>query len=288
MSLEHRLAEVAERVGPWQSHNVRIADGLWTMSGREPVPDLRLARVVRLVSDLAPRPLEECRVLDLACEEGVFGIELARLGAEVVGVEGRAVHVERARFAAEAIGLERIEIRQGDVRKLSPARDGRFDVVLCLGLLYHLDAPDVLEFAELLGELCDGLLVLDTHVSLAPRQTVRRCGREYSGTRYLEHRPAAAAEEREGHLRASLDNTESFWLTRASLCNLLLDAGFSSVLEHAAPRAPGQPADEVMLAALKGSPDGAELPRLPERERRPVHPGQTLRGRLRRALARLR
>jgi 2-polyprenyl-3-methyl-5-hydroxy-6-metoxy-1,4-benzoquinol methylase len=45
------------------------------------------------------------------------------------------------RLAKEALELENLEVRLEDVRALDPQRHGAFDVVLCLGLLYHLDAP---------------------------------------------------------------------------------------------------------------------------------------------------
>jgi SAM-dependent methyltransferase len=285
-----RMAEVARRAGGWQSHNVYVGDGLWTISGDEYAPDVRLRRVLQLAADTATRPLSEMRVLDLACEEGVFGIELARRGARTLGVEGRAVHVERARFAARELGLAGFEVRQGDVRELSAEREGEWDLILCLGLLYHLDAPDVFEFVHDMAAMCRRALVLDTHVAVAPRKTREHRGRSYSGTSYREHSPGAGAAEREDNLRASLDNRESFWLTRPSLFNLLVDAGFTSVLESQAPRTEEQGADEVVLVAIKGEPQAPAgtpsgqppaWPRLAERAPRRVHPGQTLGGRLR-------
>ena len=43
---------------------------------------------------------------------------------------------------------------QDDVRNLSVEKHGEFDVVLCLGNLYHLGAPDVFSFAARLSEVC--------------------------------------------------------------------------------------------------------------------------------------
>ncbi len=66
-------------------------------------------------------------------------VELARLGANVVGIEGREANLAKARFAKEALSLENPEFHQDDVRNLSKEKYGRFDVVLCLGILYHLN-----------------------------------------------------------------------------------------------------------------------------------------------------
>ena len=66
----------------------------------------------------------------------------------MVAIEGREANAAKARVAAEVLGLERLEIRVEDVRELSAERHGTFDVVLCLGLLYHLDADDLFPFID--------------------------------------------------------------------------------------------------------------------------------------------
>jgi SAM-dependent methyltransferase len=284
---------VVARVGPWTAHNVYLGDGLWTISGRHPAPDLRLRRALQIVGDLAARPFEELRVLDLACGEGLFGIELARRGAEVVGIEGRAVHVERARFASEELGLRGYEVVQDDIRNLTPETYGEFDVVLCLGILYHLDTPDVFEILRAVGEVCRRLAIVDTWVGRRPEAARAWDGHEYWGSVVPEHPPELEPEERLEALQMSLDNPNSFWLTKRSLQNLLLRVGFTSVFEAAAPRAVSLPADEVVLAAIRGEDreiagiddrSAVPWPALPEQEKRPLHPTQTTLGRLRRRL----
>ena len=79
--------------------------------------------------------------LDLACHEGWFAQQVAALGFDVLGVDARAQHVADAALAAEACGAAGLHFRTADVHALDPARDGRFDLVLCLGLIYHLENP---------------------------------------------------------------------------------------------------------------------------------------------------
>src|SRR5688500_15176139 len=106
-----RLDEAIERLGPWEPpHSIYLGGGGWTTTDRPPVESSKLRRVVQVVADAAPRPISELRVLDLACERGIYGIELARLGAEVVAIEGRDAHVQHARFAASELGLERYSV----------------------------------------------------------------------------------------------------------------------------------------------------------------------------------
>ena len=250
--VEARRREIVERLGPWTAHNVRLAGDVYTMAPGIAGDEIKLRRIVQTVADLSGRPLAELRVLDLACLEGLYAVEFARHGARVVGVEGRAVNLAKASFAKDVLALGNLELRQDDVRNLSRERYGSFDVVLCLGILYHLDAPDLFAFLERIGEVCQRFAVIDTHVSLAPEEVRLHGGREYRGQSYVEHAPQATSEEKAGRLWASLDNPTSFWLTRASLYNALLHSGFTSVLECQLPPEPAKPDDRVTLVAIKG------------------------------------
>jgi SAM-dependent methyltransferase len=247
-----RLAEVVARHGEWTAHDVYLGDSVSTLPSLG--PDLsRLRRVVQLAADLTDRPLSELRVLDLGALEGQFAIEFALQGAEAVAIEGRETNATKARVAAELLGLKRLEVRVEDVRNLSPGRHGTFDVVLCLGLLYHLSADDLFPFIGRLAEVCGSLLILDTHVGLRPRDVYRHDGHEYRGITFIEHSSQASEAQRERSLWASLDNETSFWPTRPSLLNALQRAGFTSVLECGVP-AMAWTRDRVTFAALRGSP----------------------------------
>src|SRR6266516_5186734 len=230
-SLLERKQEIVERYGDWTAHNVVLAEGISTLGDRVSGDEHRLRRVVQIVSDLVPRPIEELRVLDLACLEGLYSIEFAKRGAQVVGIEGREANVAKARFAKEALGLDSVEFIEDDVRDLSRDAHGEFDVVLCIGILYHLDAPDVFVLVERIADVCRQLAVIDTHVALSPRSKRSYGGREFRGISYVEHSAAAAPSERAESTWASLDNARSFWPTKPSLLNALACAGFTSVFE---------------------------------------------------------
>ncbi|MGI8462455.1 MAG: class I SAM-dependent methyltransferase [Solirubrobacterales bacterium] len=293
------IAAIEAEHGPWHSHNIHLGHGVWTRSDRELVENSRLRRYLQAVSDAAGDSLAGLRVLDLACEEGAFGIEMARQGAEVVAIEGRAGNVARARFAAEALGLDRYQVSQGDIRELSVETSGEFDVVFSVGILYHLDAPAVFEHVHELARMSRRLLFLSTHVSRFAERRREFGGRSYRGCVVEEHPAGSGKRDREGNLRASLDNEVSFWLTRPSLFNLLANAGFSSVLELQMPHMlrAHNPGNTVNLVAFRG--ERVEVPRSelvandpparwPERGREPVHTSQSLRHRLAQELRRLR
>ena len=140
---EARLRLVAE-VGPWTTP-VYLGEGIRACEADDPSQGTRMRRVLQTVADASGRPLAETRILDLACLEGMFAVELARRGARVLGVEARAGNVARSRFAKEALGLDNLEFVQDDVRNLSRAKYGTFPVVLCMGILYHLPAGSRLD-----------------------------------------------------------------------------------------------------------------------------------------------
>lgn len=143
-----------------------------------------------------------------------------------MAIEGRQGNAARIRVAAEALAVEdRYELRVEDVRELSIERHGSFDVVLCLGVLDHLDVPDVFRLAEAVCAAAKRVAIVRTAIALRDDHSERRRGKVYYGTSY---------EEPEGNW-SSIGNPQSFWLTKASLLNLLLDIGFTSVLEAVAP-----------------------------------------------------
>jgi Methyltransferase domain len=258
---------VLAQFGPWTNHNLRLPDGSYTVAVQATPCEPKLRRMTQIVLDWLRRDrLDGIRVLDLACLEGLYGLELALHGAEAVGIEGREMNRAKAEVARQALGVENIRFVLDDVRNLSPQTYGTFDVVLCLGILYHLDAPEVFRLVEQVAEVCTGLAIIDTHVS----QTAEQChpyrtaaGAELSlwGRSYREHDPDSPRAARLQVPESSLDNPESFWLTRASLLNLMAAAGFTSVYECHQPlvqkyedlRAAGL-RDRATFVAIKGQP----------------------------------
>lgn len=257
--IARRRAEVCSKYGEWTAHNINLGQGQYTFAPQDPrfARSLthvghHLDRILQAVADVIDRPLNELRVLDLACLEGLYGIEFARRGADVVGIEGREANVERARFAKEVLGLDNFTLIHDDVRSLSPEKHGHFDVVLCLGILYHLDVPDVFSFVEKMAAVCRRLTIVDTHVAVQAVETVEYDGQTYRGWVYREHGADTTLEQRLTNTWASLDNERSFWLTRPSLLNVLARAGFTSVHTCQNPVAPGQWVDRDTLVAIKG------------------------------------
>jgi len=222
-----------------------------------------LRRVIQVVCDVAHRPLGGLRILDLGCAHGAYSIELATRGAQVLGVEAREAWLEDARRLKQEASLSNVNFVRDDVRNLSKEKYGEFDIVLCLGLLYHLDAPDVFDFVNRVAEVCRDFAVIETHFATTATVSREWGGKRYWGESIEEHPVGSTPEDKLKNLGASLDNDRSFWFTQASLCNILRHVGFSSVYDCRNPIANlyvGAGRDfkiwgnRITLAAIKGQP----------------------------------
>lgn len=86
----------------------------------------------------------DATVLDLGCNEGWFAHRALEWGAaRVVGLDVREANIRRATLIQRHFGIdpERLRFEHANVFELDPARLGSFDVVLVLGLIYHLENP---------------------------------------------------------------------------------------------------------------------------------------------------
>ena len=213
---------------------------------------VKVRRVLQLVRDLAGKPMDALRVLDLGCGEGVYAIEAALAGADVTALDARTQRMDAGAACAARHGIANVRFLQDDVRRVDRERLGSFDVVLLLGLLYHLDAPDVFDVLERVRDLCVRMVVVDTLVALDGPDEATWRGRAYRGRRVREHGDDDTPEERRAKVLKSIDNTFSFRFTKRALLEALRDAGFTSVLECHVPFEPFKAPDRVTLVALKG------------------------------------
>ncbi len=245
--------QIIERYGPWSAMSIQLADGSYTMDVTQ--PDRRLRRILRCCLDLSPRPISEMRVLDLACLEGQYGIELALHGArEVVGVDIRKGNIEKSRYVARQLNLNNIRFIEANVLELSRENIGTFDLVICSGIFYHIHQDSLESFAHTVADLCDHLTILDTFVSSKDVEAINSNGRKYYGRTYVEHDESTTMGERISDVWASVHNTTSFWLTHHSLMNMLNTVGFTSILRQELPTMAATSDDRRTYVAIKGQP----------------------------------
>lgn len=124
-----------ERLRPW-FHNMNLG-------GVQTAPDHFLgdypAVKWRAFAHVIPGDLRGKTVLDIGCNAGFYAIEMRRRGARVLGIDSDARYLAQARLAAEVSGVD-IDLRQMSVYEIGSLRR-QFDIVLFMGVLYHLRYP---------------------------------------------------------------------------------------------------------------------------------------------------
>jgi tRNA (mo5U34)-methyltransferase len=132
------LHEDIGALGPW-FHNLHLPDGRQTAPDH-PLGDYPAYKWAQ-ISPRLPADLSDRRVLDIGCNAGYFAIELARRGARVTAIDHDPHYLRQAAWAAGQFDLgDRLELREGDVYGLAHSAE-RFDIVLFLGVFYHLRYP---------------------------------------------------------------------------------------------------------------------------------------------------
>jgi tRNA (mo5U34)-methyltransferase len=125
-----------EDLGPW-FHNMELC-------GIETAPDHFLGDYPAFkwdrFRDALPRDLRGMTVLDVGCNAGFYALEMKRRGADrVVGIDHDPRYLRQAGLAAEILGLD-IELERMSVYDVADLGE-RFDLVLFMGVLYHLRHP---------------------------------------------------------------------------------------------------------------------------------------------------
>jgi tRNA (mo5U34)-methyltransferase len=148
--IRERIAAVAH----WY-HQIEIRPGITTPGINNSAHTLRQL-------DLAAR-YDGLRVLDIGARDGYFSFELERRGAEVVAVDYMDPAETGFPVARELLGSS-VDFHVENIYDLSPERHGTFDLVLFLGLLYHLRDP--LLALDRIWDVCNpgAVLMLETQL----------------------------------------------------------------------------------------------------------------------------
>jgi len=171
---ESAIAKRIEELGPW-FQNMKIGES-WTAPDHflGDYPGEKFRRFARhLPTDLRGRS-----VLDIGCNAGFYSIEMKRRGADrVVGIDSDDRYLEQARFAASALEQD-IEFRNLSVYDVA-ALGERFDLVIFMGVLYHLRHP-LLALDLIREHVADDMMLFQSMQRGSPH--VLRLERDYEFT----------------------------------------------------------------------------------------------------------
>lgn len=243
MSLQLSHDDIERRVqalGPW-FHNLDL-DGVKT------APDHFLgdypAVKWRAFAHAVPQDLLGRSVLDIGCNAGFYSIEMKRRGAgRVLGIDFDDGYIAQARFAAEVAGVD-IEFQRLSVYEVA-ALGERFDIVLFMGVLYHLRHP--LLAIDLIHEhVAKDVLIFQS--MLRGSQEVEPVAEDYP---FFAEAPFDRPGFPKLHFveRRYAGDPTNWWIpNRACVEAMLRSAGFEP-LEH--------PEDEIYICRRVETPPGA-------------------------------
>jgi tRNA (mo5U34)-methyltransferase len=246
LALSHReIRERVEALGPWfhnlDLHGVRTAPGHFL--GDYP------AIKWRHFANAIPADLTGRSVLDIGCNAGFYAMEMKRRGAaRVLGLDSKEEYLAQARFAAQVNELE-IEFRNLSVYDVG-ALGERFDIVIFMGVLYHLRHP--LLALDLIHEHVAGELLVFQSMQRGS-ETIEPVKRNYDfWTTELFDRPGFPKLHFIEHKYA--DDPTNWWVpNRACVEAMLRSAGFRII---------GHPEGEVYIChrVERPQPEGPVYP----------------------------
>ncbi len=131
------LQEQIDALAPW-FHNIDLG-GIRTAPHHflGDYPACKFANFAHAI----PADLTGRSVLDIGCNAGFYSVEMKRRGASrVVGIDSDDRYLAQARLAADVLGFDDVEFRKLDVYQVG-ALGEKFDLVIFMGVLYHLRHP---------------------------------------------------------------------------------------------------------------------------------------------------
>jgi tRNA (mo5U34)-methyltransferase len=117
-------------------HCIDLGNGVLT----KPAPIPHMQKLSDHISRSLPPDLSGMTVLDIGCNAGFFSVAAKRLGADhVVGIDMSPGFLKQAEFVSDVLELD-LEFHRMSVYEVSKLGK-KFDVVFCLGLIYHCADP---------------------------------------------------------------------------------------------------------------------------------------------------
>jgi len=203
--VSNELQQIMASLGPWY-HRVTVADDIET-----PAKAPNIISKFKIIEPYLPKDLTGAKVLDLGCNAGGMSIEFARRGADCLGFEATKRYHAQAQWLAEKTGLAaHLRFVNASIYRAAALRE-KFDIVLFMGLIYHLRYPQLA--LDISRSVCNGTLFLNTPVVV-------------SSSPIMENR-LQRGPEGVGFVPYSHESRHNWWYaSRGALEAMMVAAGF--------------------------------------------------------------
>lgn len=202
-----------ERLAPWTYHveTERLSTRSFGTYNEKTIAfhQFRNSLICDAIERFFDSEMSNLNLLDLGCNCGFFSLEMANRGVgHCLGIDLRSENIAQAQWLASLYGIKNAAFRTGNVKTIE---NKPFDVVLNLGLMYHLSTP--YEVMESCYRLTKQVCVIDSICHTEP----------FSGYHVVTQK----------NTKNPLEGDLSFELqpTYRGLLDTIYSAGFSHVVE---------------------------------------------------------
>lgn len=169
----------------------------------------------------------EVDCLDIACNEGFYSVELAKRNARhVIGFDAKQINIEKANFVRDYFGYKNVEFFTEDIETIDIKKQGTFEIVFLLGLLYHVENPMLI--LRKTRALTRGLCVIDTQVTRFNSKITMGFGCTAFDRETIDSIGVIEESGYKENITASVTGL-SFVPNRSALLTMLRYAGFTEV-----------------------------------------------------------
>jgi hypothetical protein len=159
-------------------------------------------------------------ILELGSLEGGHTFRLAEK-AKVLALEGRQRNIDKALHMQRLLGVRNVDFRLTNLEEDELASYGRFDAVMCCGILYHMPRPWLL--LKRISLITDKVFIWTHYAEEATHEIEGYSGCWYRERRYRGHRVFNKSNPLSGL------SGRSYWLTLDALTTILKSLGFSII-----------------------------------------------------------
>ncbi len=152
-----KLAAKIKELQPW-FHNLHLPNGVQT------APDHYFGDFPKFkwedIKKIIPKDLEGKTALDIGCNAGFYSFELAKRGANVLGIDLDPHYLRQAKWAAKEMGLsDKVSFKQMQVYDLAKMKRS-FDIIIFMGVFYHLRYPMLA--LDIVSQKLKGMMIFQT------------------------------------------------------------------------------------------------------------------------------